>query len=70
MHLLAVLFGIVFMTGVLLDAFQTIILPRRPVGRFRITRVFFLMTWGPWSWLVGHWPAKRSWCCLHCGQCC
>ena len=32
---------------VLLDAFQTIILPRRPVGRLRITRMFFVMTWSP-----------------------
>jgi len=60
MHVLAVIFGIVFLAGVLLDAFQTIILPRRPVGRFRITPLFFLATWGPWSWLVGHWPARRS----------
>jgi hypothetical protein len=60
MHILAVVFGCVFLAGVLLDAFQTIILPRRPVGRFRITRVFFLMTWGPWTWLTGHWPVKRS----------
>jgi hypothetical protein len=43
MHVAAILFGCVF----LLDAFQTIILPRRPVGRFRITRLFFLATWGP-----------------------
>jgi hypothetical protein len=60
MHVLAVIFGIVFLAGVLLDAFQTIILPRRPVGRFRITRLFFLTTWGPWKGLVGSWPAKRS----------
>jgi hypothetical protein len=60
MNVLAVVFGVAFLAGVLLDAFQTIILPRRPVGRFRITRAFFLATWGPWSWLVGHWPAKRS----------
>jgi hypothetical protein len=60
MHVLAVIFGIMFLAGVLLDAFQTIILPRRPVGRFRITRAFFLATWGPWKWLVGGWPARRS----------
>jgi hypothetical protein len=48
MHLAAILFGVVFLGGVLLDAFQTIILPRRPVGRFRITRIFFLATWMPW----------------------
>jgi Ion channel len=60
MHVLAVIFGMFFLAGVLLDAFQTIILPRRPVGRFRITRLFFLATWGPWRWLAAHWPAKRS----------
>jgi hypothetical protein len=60
MHVLAEIFGVVFLAGVLLDAFQTIILPRRPVGRFRITRMFFLVTWGPWKWLAGHWPVRRS----------
>jgi hypothetical protein len=59
MHVAAIIFGCVFLAGVLLDAFQTIILPRRPVGRFRITRVFFLVTWGPWTFLAGHWPVKR-----------
>jgi hypothetical protein len=48
MHLLVLLFGGVLLLAVLLDAFQTIILPRRPVGRFRLTRVFFLATWRPW----------------------
>jgi hypothetical protein len=60
MHVLAVIFGCGFLAGVLLDAFQTIILPRRPVGRFRITRGFFLATWMPWKWVVGHWPNMRT----------
>jgi hypothetical protein len=60
MHVLAVIFGCFFLAGVLLDAFQTIILPRRPVGRFRITRLFFLATWGPWRWIAGHWPVRKS----------
>lgn len=60
MHVLALIFGCVFLAGVLLDAFQTIILPRRPVGRFQITRLFFLATWTPSRWLIGHWPVKRS----------
>ena len=34
--------------GVALDAFQTIILPRRPTGGFQITRMFFVATWAPW----------------------
>ena len=48
MHALALILGVLLIAGVLLDAFQTIILPRRPVGRLRITRVFFLATWIPW----------------------
>jgi hypothetical protein len=38
--------------GVFLDAFQTIILPRRPAGRLRITRMFYVATWTPWSWVT------------------
>jgi Ion channel len=44
----ALVFGSLCCFGVVLDAFQTIILPRRPKGRFRITRLFFLLTWKPW----------------------
>lgn len=43
-----VICGVLLLGVVLLDAFQSIILPRRPVGRFRITRLFFLATWRPW----------------------
>lgn len=60
MHVVAIILGGVLLAGVLLDAFETIILPRRPVGRFRITRLFFLMTWTPWCALVGRWPTRRG----------
>jgi len=40
--------GLFFVVVVLLDAFQTIILPRRPAGRLRITRLFLSVTWIPW----------------------
>jgi hypothetical protein len=40
--------GIACLFAVLLDAFQTIILPRRASGRFRLTRVFYIVTWKPW----------------------
>jgi hypothetical protein len=59
MHVAAILFGCVFLAGVLLDAFQTIILPRRPVGRFRITRLFFLATWGPWAGVTSLIPRSK-----------
>ena len=48
MHTLFLTLGTLLILGVILDAFQTIILPRRPKGRFRITRLFFLVTWYPW----------------------
>ena len=51
MHIVAFLIGLICLLGVVLDAFQTIILPRRPKGRFRITRAFYLVTWQPW-WRV------------------
>jgi len=44
--------GIVCLLSVLLDAFQTIILPRRASGRFRLTRVFYVVTWRPWVFLT------------------
>jgi Ion channel len=47
-HVVAFIAGLFFTLGVALDAFQTIILPRRPTGRFQITRLFFTSTWAPW----------------------
>lgn len=52
MHVLLLLIGLCFLVVVLLDSFQTIILPRRPVVRFRITRLFFVSTWAPWTAIV------------------
>jgi len=50
----ALAIGLLFCLGAVLDAFQTIILPRRPTGRLRITRLFYLVTWSPWSALARH----------------
>ncbi|MDE3104665.1 MAG: two pore domain potassium channel family protein [Acidobacteriota bacterium] len=43
----AIAAGVLCCLAVALDAFQTIILPRRPSGRLRITRLFYLITWHP-----------------------
>jgi Ion channel len=48
MRILTFIVGAVCLFAVLMDAFQTIILPRRATGRFRLTRMFFLVTWRPW----------------------
>jgi hypothetical protein len=54
--------GIVCVFSVLLDAFQTIILPRRATGRVRLTRIFYIITWPPWVFFANrmHHPRKRE----------
>jgi hypothetical protein len=47
-HVIAFIIGLFCCLGVALDAFQTIILPRRPTGRLQITRIFFIATWAQW----------------------
>jgi hypothetical protein len=52
MRIFSLIAGISCLLFVLFDAFQTIILPRRAVGRFRITNLFYLLTWKPWTQLA------------------
>ncbi|HEY6448757.1 MAG TPA: potassium channel family protein [Acidobacteriaceae bacterium] len=62
MHPLRLVLGIACLFSVLLDAFETVILPRRATGRFRLTRLFYSMTWLPWrqaALCVRH-PRKRE----------
>lgn len=40
--------GALLLLVVLWDAFETIILPRRITRRFRLARLFYRFTWGPW----------------------
>lgn len=56
MRIITLLSGFVCLFAVLLDAFQTIILPRRASGRFRLTRIFYRLTWAPWVFVT-----KRIW---------
>ena len=48
MRLLTMFVGVLCLTIVFLDAFQTIILPRRAAGHIRLTRIFYILTWNPW----------------------
>ncbi len=52
MRIAAFIAGAVCLFVVLFDAFQTIILPRRASGRFRLTRIFYIVTWRPWRFLA------------------
>ena len=54
MRIAALIAGLLFCLSAVVDAFQTIILPRRPTGRFRITRLFYIVTWTPWAALARH----------------
>ncbi len=52
MNVAAMIAGFVCIFTVLLDAFQTIILPRRATGRIRLTRIFYIATWTPWAFVT------------------
>jgi hypothetical protein len=52
MALLFGIFGILLITGILWDVFETIVLPRRVTRRIRPTRLFYRFTWQPWRLLA------------------
>ena len=62
MRTLTTVAGILCILIVLLDAFQTVILPRRAAGRLRLTRLFYIATWLPWRAVAMciHHPRKRE----------
>jgi len=54
MSILLTILGIVIIFAVLLDAFETIVLPRRVTRHFRLTAWFYRNTWVPWVRLARH----------------
>ena len=55
----AVVFGIAIIWAVLLDAFETVVLPRRVLRHFRLTAYFYRRTWIPWR-RVANWIKTPS----------
>jgi hypothetical protein len=49
----AAIFGVVIICVVLLDAFETVVLPRRVTRHFRLTAWFYRRTWIPWRNIAG-----------------
>jgi hypothetical protein len=47
-HIVGVVFGLIIIWVVLLDAFETVVLPRRVRRHFRLTAWFYRQTWIPW----------------------
>lgn len=54
MHVLAIIAAAIIIFAVLLDAFETVVLPRRVQRNFRITSWFYRNTWRPWARLASH----------------
>ena len=52
MFILAAIAGIIVILVVLLDAFETVVLPRRVNRSFRLTSLFYRNTWRPWRKLA------------------
>jgi hypothetical protein len=52
MLVLSAIAGIVIILAVLLDAFETVVLPRRVTRFFRLTAWFYRRTWLPWTRLA------------------
>lgn len=59
MNPLGLILGLLAIGTVLLDAFETIILPRRASGKIRLTRMFYVLTWRPWSRVVSSFRNRR-----------
>ena len=49
----AVVFGVAIILAMLLDAFETVVLPRRVTRHFRLTAWFYRRTWIPWRKIAG-----------------
>src|SRR5438309_11833878 len=52
--IVATVSGLVIIWVVLLDAFETVVLPRRVTRHFKLTAWFYRQTWIPWRRLARH----------------
>lgn len=59
MLVFCVIFGILIILAVLLDAFETVVLPRRVQRSFRLTSWFYRRTWRPWIRLSRCIPTEK-----------
>jgi hypothetical protein len=56
----AFILGLLLIVGVLWDAFETIVLPRRVARRFRFARFYFAALWRLWTLIGGQRDTRRS----------
>src|SRR5947209_19472952 len=59
--MVGVVLGVAIIWVVLLDAFETVVLPRRVLRNFRLTAYFYRRTWIPWRKIASRIrPASRQ----------
>jgi hypothetical protein len=59
MRIVVGILGLLLMFATLWETFESIILPRRVTRRFRVTRLFYQVSWAVWS-VVNRWlPSKK-----------
>lgn len=58
--IIAIVGGILLTLGILWEAFETIVLPRRATRRFRFTRLFYRSTWYPWRAIARRMRRSKS----------
>ena len=56
LHALAAVAGVLLIAIALLDAFETIVLPRRITRQLRLVRIFYRFSWRPWKAMADHLP--------------
>lgn len=49
LNIFSILAGLAILWAVLLDALETVVLPRRVARHFRLTAWYYRATWGPWA---------------------
>lgn len=59
MRILVGSLGLLLMFATLWETFESIILPRRVTRRFRLTRLFYQVTWTVWSTVNRRFPSKK-----------
>jgi hypothetical protein len=59
MGIVSALVGAMLLVGVLVDGFETVVLPRRVIRRIRVARLFYRSLWRPWAALARVLPDGR-----------
>lgn len=59
-EILGILVSLGMIVGILVESFETIVVPRRVVHRFRYARLFYRVTWRIWRRLAGWLPTVKG----------